>query len=331
MKSYLFLISTLTATVTAIAQPVPIVEYLFIGPDETLQRSTGTADYNGARLSIRDDQNVAAALTSENGVSGQPGDWALDFTSSPGTGNGAGFGPFARVDSDASLPDVDGLASITLQGWFKASEGFVPTNGMEFMRNADSTGGFLLKAINDGKLRLYINGESRFEDVVSENADWATTGEWVFFAVTYDGLATENNVNFYVGGINQAVTLSSTQTLDQGVMQDDGTRFFVSRNNRPFKGLLDNFRVYGSLADSSGVLTQEELEAVRLADGGKVEVSDQWAGYDISDGYVNTGDWLGWMFIEDSPWVYNNLFSGWIYLSEDSAASAGGSWIYVSR
>ncbi len=36
--------------------------------------------------------------------------------------------------------------------------------------------------------------------------------------------------------------------------------------NRPFQGLLDNLRIYGSASDSSGVLSLEDLELLRQKD-----------------------------------------------------------------
>lgn len=244
-------------------QAIPIVEYLFSGPNDTLQQSTGMVTDNGARLSIRDSSNTAAALTAELGVSGLAGDWALDFRSAPGTGsNAGGDGPFARTDGD--LQPVDGLASFTLQGWFNTN--IVPTDNMEFFKNVSSSAGFMLKAVNDGALRLYVNGDGGGSAIVSQNKDWAITGEWVFFAVTYDGTSTTDNASFYMGGINESVALSSTQTLDQGPALDESNRLVISRRNRPYQGLLDNMRVYGSTGDASGVLSMSDLETVRLTD-----------------------------------------------------------------
>ena len=37
-------------------------------------------------------------------------------------------------------------------------------------------------------------------------------------------------------------------------------------NNRPFDGLLDNIRLYGSVSDNTGVLSLISLESIRSSD-----------------------------------------------------------------
>jgi len=49
-----------------------------------------------------------------------------------------------------------------------------------------------------------------------------TSGEYDFFAVSYDGIKTRDNVKFYNGTVGGAVTLVNTLTLNAGpVLQEN--------------------------------------------------------------------------------------------------------------
>lgn len=72
----------------------------------------------------------------------------------------------------------------------------------------------------------------------------------------------------------------------------------------------------------------------------------RFAGFPMEDGFADTGDWLGLVFVEPHPWIYSPYLgtwaleaSGWLYLfnmaeagivdlSTDTAGGAPG-WIYV--
>ena len=57
----------------------------------------------------------------------------------------------------------------------------------------------------------------------------------------------------------------------------------------------------------------------------------QWGGFDIDDlGIVDTGSWMGLLYVENDPWVWSYSFEDWIYLPE-SHVVAGGAWGYVSK
>jgi len=59
-----------------------------------------------------------------------------------------------------------------------------------------------------------------------------------------------------------------------------------------------------------------------------------YLGYPIQsiDGnqWVDTGDWLGWMEVSSTPWVWNVRASSWIYVYEDGSSNSS-IWLRVSR
>jgi len=66
-----------------------------------------------------------------------------------------------------------------------------------------------------------------------------------------------------------------------------------------------------------------------------VDTGETWGGYPVvedSDGnkWIDTGDWLGWLWINDAPWLYVDAVSTWIYMEEPSP-SATGTWGYFIR
>lgn len=54
----------------------------------------------------------------------------------------------------------------------------------------------------------------------------------------------------------------------------------------------------------------------------------RWAGYTVDpSGYVDTGDWLGWIY-PVGDWIWSCRFGRWIYLPEWYVRE-GGSWMYM--
>jgi len=57
--------------------------------------------------------------------------------------------------------------------------------------------------------------------------------------------------------------------------------------------------------------------------------SPEWKGYPIvEDGWVDTQGWLGWVQVDQDPFIYSLSLSGWLYVPE-SQTGEGGGWVYV--
>jgi hypothetical protein len=244
--------------------PVPLVEYRFNGSGP-MAENTGL---DSTPLVLKNAAGTPADLHSLNGggVSGQPGDRAFDNSASTGMGN-AGEGGIAEA---ASLPAIHGLLSATLQGWFKSESGPLNSLARLFDTYASSERDQLtIIGRDNGKLQFLINHAG----VVTSNAAYAEVGQWVFFAITYDGTRTSQNVQFYKGTAIDPVTLVETRTINQG-RSTNHTGLWVGNicpatndcGTRPTDGLMDNFRIFGSTTSSNGVLTLEQLESLRTKD-----------------------------------------------------------------
>jgi hypothetical protein len=249
------------------AQPIPILEYRF---SETGSTAFGTGS-TAATLNMRDGNNQARDLHIPNqGVAGF-GDtcFLLDAT---GMGrNSQGGDAFAQNVSTTS-----GLTSFTLQGWFKTRTSAESFGNQARLYQVDSiTLGAPLNSTGTMRLDVVDAGGSGASTAPSAAVFGAPT-TWLFFAATFDGLlASGNNLNYYVGTTGSAVTSAGSSRVGADGTPFgptfSGNGFFLIGDNGavgsvPMDGFFDDMRVFGSMSDSSGVLSQSQLEGFRARD-----------------------------------------------------------------
>lgn len=49
-----------------------------------------------------------------------------------------------------------------------------------------------------------------------------------------------------------------------------------------------------------------------------------------TSGWIDTGDWLGWIYDQNAPWVWSASLSKWIHIS-DGAPNESGGWVYIPK
>lgn len=55
-------------------------------------------------------------------------------------------------------------------------------------------------------------------------------------------------------------------------------------------------------------------------------------GYPIVDGnWIDTGSYMGWLWIEFAPWIYSASLDSWIYLPASASLEDAGAWIFISQ
>jgi hypothetical protein len=198
-----------------------------------------------------------------SGTSGRATDLALNLTSA--TGMGSGFkGPNAFLPSLSSGSTVN---QFTLTGWFDPSENDLGRAAFLTLRNGSNSA--TVTGLSGGpvgarnRLRLIIDNGDTFPEVDATGdfeSQWSTTGAWAFFAIAYDG--PHSAVRFYSGDLAGPTSLSATVSDSAIVFPLGGSSIWVAAdpvNSNPFKGLLDDFRIYGSALDLS------QIEQVRLS------------------------------------------------------------------
>jgi hypothetical protein len=262
-----FAMFTLGITSPAFSQ---ILEYKFNDAvNGTTSVSTGSTT---TAVTFQNASNVATDLhgAAGSGVSGQAGDLAFDNTAS--TGMGTGTGGYAN---GGDINAIDSLTSFTVQGWFYTSISGTVSGARLMEKNQNANNNVSLQYNRNGSagslaLTLGTTTMSSTAAFSSTDATLATLNGWVFFAVTYDGTLTSNNVNFYTGTTAAAVTqIGTSGTLNGGTLGTNTGSMKLGNlngNTKPWDGYLDDIRVYGATSGNGGVLTLSQLDTLRAAD-----------------------------------------------------------------
>ncbi|MBC2601503.1 LamG domain-containing protein [Puniceicoccus vermicola] len=242
-----------------------LLNYDFEGSGTTV---TNAGDTSGANLTFFDSGGAASDLFSSDGEGVGGVGQAFDNSASTGMGS---QGTGGRAQSDTSVGgSVGSLSSFTITGWFKTDGVPFEYGATLFAMSDGSTNGISLSTgnnENDGRIRMRVNGTATDSSAVNR---YNTVSDWQFFAVTYDGTSSSNNVNFYVGTEEDALSLVSVGSLNAGVVESATGRPVVLGNNqdsntRPFDGFLDDFRLYGESTGADGVLDFSEIEQIRAS------------------------------------------------------------------
>mgnify|MGYP005864232899 CR=1 FL=1 len=190
------------------------------------------------------------------------------FNNTASSGMGS-LGTGGRITSSADVAALDALQSFTISGWMRNMSSLSGSGAVLFQDIQSATANGISLTLGNNLMQITINNSTHQSSV---GAYSSALTDWVFFAVTFNGAGGANNLNFYVGSTSAPVTLVNSVTTPQTVTTNNtqiagiGNSIFGAQNNRPFDGMLDNFRVHGSQADSSGALSLAELEGVRYLD-----------------------------------------------------------------
>lgn len=246
----------------AIAAPIPLLSYDF-------NEAGGSTALNSGSLGVEGDMTMRNANgvpvnqhdVAGSGVSGLPEDYAF-------------FNWYGQANTP-SPAEINGLKSLTVAGWFKTlnddpiasqmrlvfNNQFSPLYGFDVSFNGGSA--------DDARLRMDVwDGSSAHASAVSGHA-FGAKEEWVFFAATWD--MASSTISFFTGTQTSSVTAAGSTVVNTIGVTGTNTGSLALANlgdwagqyPRPFNGLLDNIALWGSQTDSSGALSQADLEAFR--------------------------------------------------------------------
>jgi hypothetical protein len=184
---------------------------------------------------------------------------------------------FSNLQYGGTMGPMD---EFTITGWLNVRDLRVGFGGnrITFALATPNGPGFDLVHLANGALQVGVN---QWPDGVPQSAPGLVTEDpgvgaanWVFFAVTYSGLATVDNLNFYRGDPNQAAAAwpDSVRTYDRGPIVTSGPltlgnfgTVVGARNetgptggSRVFRGLMDEVQVFNR------VLTIEEIREAQV-------------------------------------------------------------------
>jgi hypothetical protein len=278
----------------------PLVRWTF---DEPAGGTTNALD-TGAPPATTGMLGSTATRTADT-PGGAPG-FALDL-SAPGAGT-------SIVDGGNPI-EVDTLTQLTFTTWVKVTS---PTDyneggsanvrllakqaggafdGFTWNLNAPA---LATRSNNAFRTGLFIGGQGGFSNAFSTEDILDRGGDWLFMAVTYDGMLTESNTLFYLGdettppillgepGSMLSGQVNSTNTTNGGAAD---ARFAVGLTDgaptadTALTGYQDDVRVYDRVLDLA------ELDAVRLAN---LSAPMALAGDYNDNGAVDAADYAVW-------------------------------------
>ena len=234
--------------------------------EDSGSRAENLGSAGPASLILRNaESQPAELLTPEGGgATGQPGDRAFDLSSATGMGveDPPFQGPSGMVHpSEPGLAALSGLTSFTITGWFK------PGSKLVGAARILVTGLFGLQAGSEHQIQLSINDSTGKPIHLASDPAYSSVGSWMFFAVTYDGMNSSDNVHFYIGApATGGLEPAGTGRIDAGPLGAMAGSLIVGNNSpkgiRPYQGLLDDLAIFGSTTDSSGALSMDQIENV---------------------------------------------------------------------
>jgi hypothetical protein len=197
------------------------------------------------------------------GVTGIAGDYAFDNTEASGMGGFNNRGGAIKWSGS----DLETLRSFTISFWYKTPKDVSAGGGARVAFLGNESEFIDLRFGPDNTAQLVSTGNSqRFSELA-----FAGSGQWTFFAVTFDADApADQRIRFYRGGPNFEVfpagirgsNLESINFSNSPVELIIGS-FQSGSGQAPFKAMLDDFRIFGSSDGSAGALAIQELEDLR--------------------------------------------------------------------
>jgi hypothetical protein len=198
---------------------------------------------------------------------------ALDFGASASETGGRAIDFTNAFDNTLGL-----MRGFTIAGWLNCAnldDGAV-AHRIAYALSASFDSGFDLTVLNNGALRLGVNQPADFglASAGSLSQDWnVRVTNWVFFAVTYDGTQTADNLVYYLGSSLQAVVADSTHSYARGQVPGSGpltvgnfgsshfARNSTGSSSSAFRGLIDELNIFNR------VLALAEIQALQKAPG----------------------------------------------------------------
>jgi hypothetical protein len=186
------------------------------------------------------------------------------------------------------------IKSFTITGWILCTDGREGPSGkdagagnriLSWLSPGKAGDGVELVWRSDGSLQLGLNqpadasaartGPNKVPVVEPKAKDpgAANLAAWRFFAVSYDPGLGSGHVKYYVGTWQSDAALVSAHDCNRGPV---GTRIAPhltignvpplirpAAPDRAFRGIIDEVRIYGSLADGAGALGLPEIRKIQ--------------------------------------------------------------------
>lgn len=85
---------------------------------------------------------------------------------------------------------------------------------------------------------------------------------------------------------------------------------------------------YLTLEGSSGGINVTNLHRFDDLSVFAAQPFELWMGYAVMDGWADTGDWIGLVYVIEDPWIYVEATGSWM-LAPAEGATDTGNWLYI--
>ena len=271
-------------TVKVFADADKLMDFSFDGSGTSEDSARGASLKVTATLLDKNKSPTDLRTAAGLGVSGNASDKAFDNSAATDMGTGGDVAVASNIKQSGGVVSVDltntgdkltGLQSFTVIGWFQCVPAGVIQNLARLVEITDSYlhnppcfticstkgGGSLIMDMGIANTSFDENSvHSNYNTYISSGSSWQ------FFAITYVQAKDEKSLNvvFYKGSTDTTIQEAGKAHLIQPV-PDLNKTLYIGNNrslDRPFKGYIDNIRIYGSKTDDTGALSLEELTKI---------------------------------------------------------------------
>ncbi len=189
----------------------------------------------------------------------------------------------------------------------------------------------------------YVNA---FEDPNDPDANLAEAGVWysVWMHINNDAKASDADIgghmDLYIAGGKFGNTPVHITNTTQIARDNDLTAWTFRRNEGNPLITFDIIGQYGNPNSSTLGFGATYINGIYLAQGvhtleapwGASSDGETWADWsdDTVDNWIDTEDFLGWIYFDDTGWIYTQDHAAWYYLPENNVQQ-DGAWTYIPR
>ena len=225
------------------------------------------ADVNSIAIDEPGVYNVTLNVANNSGSSNLTRERAIIVTNADSK-NGLLFSSEASTVTANKVPFTAGQTAWTIEWWMNPQWPTDKTNGI-----GDSEETMIIRTMGGGKLQLCVNGKN----IASDNH--VIAGEWHHYAVTFEN----GKGKFYRDG-----ELKRTLPLSSVTAMPEMKAFRIGGSEAPFKGSIDELRVWGSVLSEEQIRTYanapiEEVANAETNDNLKLYYNFNQSGGDVQD------------------------------------------------
>lgn len=157
-------------------------------------------------------------------------------------------------------------------------------------------------------------GASKVADIARDIPFTNPESAWGTELMDAEHLTIEIDITDQVKAALAAGQIVSGNSIAMGLVQTEYDDFDPAQIPVGFEDL-------GRMSIVSG---KQSFFTLSFDDVGPVKGPGEFGDFDVIDGYVNTGSWLGWVYVEEYPWCYIVELDKYIYAS-------GSEWFFIGR